>query len=152
MLVPFVPSPPEVVVEMLKCADASSNDILVDLGCGDGRILKIAKEQFRVKLAIGIELDKNLCKEAKTQDTEVICGDMLSLADIIIPRATILTFYLSSRANSLLEDYIIKYGRQNLRVISHDFEFEKLQLYKKVNVKAMGLLGITDHTVYCYKL
>lgn len=152
MLVPFVPSPPEVIVEMLKCANASSEDIVIDFGCGDGRVLKIAKEQFKVKMAIGIELDKNLCKEAKTLDTEVICGDMITLADILIPKATIITAYLSTRVNSIIEDYIIKYGKQGLRVISHDFEFNRLKLYKKVNVKAMNLLGETEHVIYCYKL
>ncbi|AWR97072.1 hypothetical protein DFR86_05515 [Acidianus sulfidivorans JP7] len=152
MLVPFVPSPPEVVYEMLKCADASSNDIVLDLGCGDGRVLKIAKESFKVKLAIGVEIDKRLCREAKSIDTDIICGDLLSLARVLLSRVTILTVYLSSRANSLLEDYILQSNNKNLKIVSHDFEFSKLKLYKKVNVKAKGLLGITDHTIYCYKI
>ncbi|ARM75716.1 class I SAM-dependent methyltransferase [Acidianus manzaensis] len=152
MLVPFIPSPPEVIYEMLKCANASPNDIVLDLGCGDGRILKIAKESFNVKLAIGVEIDKQLCKEAKYPQLEIICGDLLSLASILLPRVTILTVYLSSRSNSLLEDYILKSKNKNLKIISHDFEFKKLRLYKEEKVKAKGLLGITEHTIYCYTI
>lgn len=152
MLVPFVPSPPEVIREMLKCAKVKKDDILLDLGCGDGRIIKIAKEEFHVREAIGVEIDKRLCREAKNDDVEVVCGDMVTLSSILIPKVSVLTLYLSTRSNEILEDIILKYGKKGLRISSHDFTFEKLRPIKEIKVKAMGLLGWTEHVIYCYEL
>ncbi|MUM64722.1 hypothetical protein D1867_05580 [Acidianus infernus] len=152
MLAPFIPTPEEVIKEMLSCANVGRKDIIVDFGSGDGRILKVAKTYFHVKLAIGVELNKILCKESKSKDVEIICGDLLSLSEVLIPRATVITTYLSPRSNELLEDIILRNGKKGLKVISHDFEFNKLPLEKIKKVKAMGLLGLTEHTIYCYKL
>ncbi|BFH72450.1 50S ribosomal protein L11 methyltransferase [Sulfurisphaera javensis] len=153
MLVPFVPTPDEVAIEMLKCANVRKEDIVLDLGAGNARPLIIAKKQFNVRLAIGVELDKRLCKEAyEDKSVEIICGDMLTLAPILIPKVNVLLSYLSTRTNELLEPYIINYGKKGLRVISHDFRYDHLTLYDVKRVKAMGLLGETEHTIYCYKL
>lgn len=153
MLVPFVPSPDEVITEMLKCAKAGKDDIVLDLGAGNARPLHIAKKDFGVKLALGVEIDKKLCKEAYAdREVEIICGDMLTLAPILLPKVTILLSYLSTRTNELIEPYILNYGKKGLRIISHDFRFDHLTLYDVKRVRAMGLLGETDHTIYCYKL
>jgi len=153
LLVLFVPTPDEVAIEMLKCAKAGKNDIVLDLGAGNARPLHIAKKDFGVKLAIGVEIDKKLCREAyEDREVEIICGDMLTLAPVSLPKATVLLSYLSTRTNELLEPYILNYGRKGLRVISHDFRFDHLTLYEVKRVKAMGILGETEHTIYCYKL
>ncbi|BDC19031.1 hypothetical protein [Acidianus sp. HS-5] len=152
MLAPFIPTPEEVIKEMLNCAEVRKNDILIDLGSGDGRILKIAKTQYHVKLAIGIELNKILCKESNSDDVEIICSDLISISEILIPRTTVITVYLSSKSNKFLEDIIIRNGKKGLRIVSHDFEFNELKLEKTKKIKAMGLLGLTEHTIYCYKL
>lgn len=152
MLAPFIPTPEEVIKEMLSCANVGRNDILIDLGSGDGRILKIAKGHFHVKLAIGVELNEALCKESKSDDVEVIQGDLIQLSEVLIPRATVITVYLSPRSNKLLEDIILRKGKKGLKVVSHDFEFDRLSLDKTKSVKAKGLLGLTEHVIYCYKL
>lgn len=152
LLVPFVPSPPEVVEEMLKCANLSKDDVLLDLGCGDGRIIKTAKKHFHVRTAIGVEINNDLCLEARDLDVEVVCGDMVLLLEVLIPRVTVITAYLSTRTNEIIQEKILKLGRKGLRVVSHDFVFEKLRLKETRRVKAMGLLGWTEHTIYCYEL
>ncbi|MBP1358291.1 MAG: hypothetical protein JZD40_07420, partial [Sulfolobus sp.] len=130
MLVPFVPSPDEVIYEMLRCANASKEDVVVDLGAGNARPLHIAKKDFKVRLAIGVEIDKKLCKEGyEDREVEIICGDMLTLAPIVLPKASILLSHLSTRTNELLEPYILNYGKKGLRVISHDFRYDHLILY-----------------------
>ncbi|MEW9491040.1 MAG: methionine biosynthesis protein MetW [Candidatus Aramenus sulfurataquae] len=152
MLVPFVPSPPEVVEEMLKCANLSKDDVLLDLGCGDGRIIKAAKKNFHVRMAIGVEINNDLCLEARDPDVEVVCGDMVLLLEVLMPRVTVITAYLSTRTNEIIQEKILKLGRKGLRIVSHDFVFEKLRLKETRRVKAMGLLGWTEHTIYCYEL
>ena len=66
---PYVPSRPEAVRKMLELANVSSEDIVYDLGYGDGRILKIAIEKFRAKKAVGYELKDHLYKSC-LQDIE----------------------------------------------------------------------------------
>jgi len=155
MLVPFVPTPPEVAEAMLECANASKEDIVVDLGSGDGTILYIAKKKFNVKLAIGIEIRQDLCynsyKEKKNY-IEIICGDMIYLSPVIIPKATIITAYLSTITNEKIEPLLLKYGRKGLRIISHDFVFPTLKQYSSKRVTAEGILGPTEHYIYCYEL
>jgi len=61
---PFVSSPHDVVRKMLEVARATKDDVLVDLGCGDGRILSTAIKDFGVKAAFGYEIREDLFKTA----------------------------------------------------------------------------------------
>ncbi len=61
--VPYVPSPNEVVETMLKLAEVKATDTVVDLGCGDGRIVVMAAERFGAK-GIGYDLNPERIKEA----------------------------------------------------------------------------------------
>src|SRR5436853_7822798 len=61
---PFVSSPHDVVKEMLEVARASKDDVLCDLGCGDGRILTTVVKDFGIKAAVGYEIRADLFKQA----------------------------------------------------------------------------------------
>ena len=60
----YVPTPPEVVEAMLKLAKVGPNDIVYDLGSGDGRIPIAAVQDFNAKAAVGIDIDPQRIKEA----------------------------------------------------------------------------------------
>ncbi|WP_371810403.1 hypothetical protein [Acidianus sp. RZ1] len=152
LLVPFIPSPYEVAEEMLRCVKAGEDDIVVDLGSGDGRLISLAKEKFHVSEAIGVEIERKLCHESKNDKVEVICGDIIYIADFLLRRATVVTVYLSSRANEIVERMILDSGNKRLKIVSHDFEFKKLKLINTRIVKAKGLLGTTSHTIFCYTI
>jgi len=55
--VPYVPTPQEVVDAMLKIANVNSQDVLLDLGSGDGRIVITAAKDYKVQKAVGVEID-----------------------------------------------------------------------------------------------
>ena len=101
---PYVPSKPQVVQKMLEIADIKPHDVVYDLGCGDGRILIKAVEDFNVKKAIGYELDKQRYKSTRKeikqrnlQDRiEIINGNLFE-ADL--SDATVVTLYLTSWGN-----------------------------------------------------
>src|SRR5262245_561332 len=61
----YVPTPPEVVAAMLKVAKVGPNDIVYDLGSGDGRIAIAAVKDFGAKSATGIDIDPVRIKEAQ---------------------------------------------------------------------------------------
>src|SRR5579885_3013184 len=61
--VPYVPTPPEVVEAMLKLGGVNKNDILYDLGCGDGRIVVMAAQKFGAH-GTGVDINPERIKEA----------------------------------------------------------------------------------------
>ena len=67
--VPYVPTPVEVVMEMLKMANVGKNDVLYDLGCGDGRIVITAAKEFGCR-GVGIDIDPQRIRESQSNAIE----------------------------------------------------------------------------------
>lgn len=136
---PYVPSKPEVVQKMLEIADVKPNDVVYDLGCGDGRILIKAVEDFNIKKAIGYELDKqrykSTIKEIKRRNLqdriEIINGNLFE-ADL--SDATVVTLYLTSWGNDRLKPKLIKEARPGTRVVSHSFRISEWRVVKEESV------------------
>ncbi|MEM4868918.1 MAG: methyltransferase domain-containing protein, partial [Desulfurococcaceae archaeon] len=126
VFVPYVPTPYPVVRAMLKLANAGPDDVVYDLGCGDGRILVVAAKEFNVKKAVGIELDKERYKialerirEEKLVDrVEVVHGDFF---DVYIGEATVVTLFLLTSVNEMLKPKFEKELKDGTRIVSHEF-------------------------------
>ncbi|MCK4953543.1 tRNA (adenine(22)-N(1))-methyltransferase TrmK, partial [Candidatus Bathyarchaeota archaeon] len=112
-LSPFVSSPMERVRRMLTLAEVRTDDVVYDLGSGDGRIVVAAVRDFKAKRAIGIELRSDLVKKACTEirrlkledKIEIIQGDAL---EVNISEADVVTLYLTSRGNEILKPKLEK--------------------------------------------
>lgn len=125
--VPYVPTPEPIVIEMLKLAKTTSSDVVYDLGCGDGRIPIIAATKFKVKKAVGIEIRKDLVKEALrkvkelglSSKVQIINADMV---DVNIRDATVITLFLLTSANEKLKPKLETELRPGTRIVSHEFE------------------------------
>lgn len=123
--VPFVPTPPAVVEGMLKAAEVGPNDLVIDLGSGDGRIAIMAAEKFGAR-AVGIELDPALLKESRENAKRAGVADRVEfreqdLFDADLSGATVLTMYLLPSVNLKLRDKILRDMKPGARVVSHDF-------------------------------
>src|SRR5262245_58159060 len=59
----YVPTPQEVVDRMLELAEVKKDDVVFDLGCGDGRIPVTAAKKFGCK-AWGFDIDPQRIKES----------------------------------------------------------------------------------------
>src|SRR5918993_706386 len=55
--VPYVPTPQNVVNEMLTLAGVTKNDVVYDLGCGDGRLVITAVNKFGARRGFGVDID-----------------------------------------------------------------------------------------------
>ena len=129
---PWVPTSMVEVHRMLQLAETGPNDLVYDLGCGDGRIIITATRHYGSR-AVGIEIDplryvwcQILITILGLRDrVQVIFGDFfkkdLSDADVII-------CYLLPATNEKLESKFMQELKANARVVSHDFLFTRLQL------------------------
>lgn len=123
---PFVPTPLNVVNKMLELAKAGPDDILFDLGCGDGRILFTAIEKFDVKKAIGIDLNPTMIKRVELMIEEKGLNDRVEVYNdnffnVDLTSATLVTLYLTTSGNSKLKPKFEEELTVGTRVVSHDF-------------------------------
>src|SRR5512147_2878120 len=101
--VPYVPTPPEVVEAMLKLADVKNTDFVVDLGCGDGRIVVMAAEKFGAQ-GRGVDLNPVRIKEAEANAAKAKVTDRVkfvrgNLFEADVKDATVVTLYLLPDVN-----------------------------------------------------
>jgi precorrin-6B methylase 2 len=138
-LAPYVPTPQDVVDRMLAVAQVTSNDVVYDLGSGDGRIVITAAKKYGAR-GVGIDIDSERIAESRrnardagvTALVEFRRGDILQ-ADV--SKATVVTLYLVSSANMKLRPLLTRQLPAGARVVSHAFAMgdwapEKVERFK----------------------
>ena len=151
-LAPFVPTPQEVVDRMLQVAGVKKDEMVYDLGCGDGRIIITAAQKFGAR-STGVELDTELHKrttdrirELKLEDrVKVIHGNLL---EVDFSPANVVTLYLLTDSNTKLKPNLEKYLRPGSRVVSHDFQ---VLGWTPVKVEKV-VRDSRTHTIYLYEI
>lgn len=123
--VPYVPTPQVVVDEMLRVAQVTRGDFVVDLGSGDGRIPITAAVYFGAR-ALGIDIDPGRIKESNANAREAnVIGRVefvnANLFDVDISRATVVTMYLLPDLNLKLRPRLFATLKPGTRIVSHDF-------------------------------
>ncbi len=121
----YYSTPPETVAEMLRMAQIKEDDVLYDLGSGDGRIPIAAAKQYGIR-AIGIEIDPKLITEAEENARRANVSSLVSFRNDDMFRtslrdATVVTLYLSEKLNVLLRPKLLRELRPGTRIVSHDF-------------------------------
>jgi SAM-dependent methyltransferase len=123
--VPFVPTTPEVVDRMLELAQVKSNDLIYDLGSGDGRIVIQAAKKYGAK-GVGVEIDAELVQRARNNAfkekvahlAEFRAQDALT---VDISPATVVTLYMLPDFNAKLRPIFDRQLKPGSRVVSHDY-------------------------------
>ena len=121
----FVPTPEEVVEAMLRLADVGPNDVVYDLGSGDGRIPITAARRFGAR-GVGVELDPKLVAQATHSAHEAGVADRVRFieGDIFeadLSPATVVTLYLLTSINERLRPKLLKELQAGTRIVSHQF-------------------------------
>jgi len=121
----YVPTPGEVVEAMLQLADVGPNDVVYDLGSGDGRIPIAAARRFHAR-GVGIDLDPKLVAQATRNAQEAGVADRVRFVegDIFeadLSPATVVTLYLLTSINERLRPKLLKELRPGARIVSHQF-------------------------------
>ncbi|HTO48765.1 MAG TPA: class I SAM-dependent methyltransferase, partial [Burkholderiales bacterium] len=126
----WVPTPEDLVERMLRMAQTTPNDFVVDLGSGDGRTVIAAAKKFGAR-AMGIEFNpdmvdlsnRNASREGVTTKAKFVRGDIF---ETDFTQATVVTMYLLPGLNVKLRPRILDM-KPGTRVVSHQFNMEDWQ-------------------------
>lgn len=143
---PWLPTGVKKVIKMLTLAGTRPDDVVYDLGCGDGRILIAAVRRFGAH-AVGIELDPlrylwcrlvvsvlGYQNQIQVHHRDFFKQD-LSQADVV-------TCYLLQTTNEKLEDKLLRELKPGARVVSHAFTFPRMHLVSRDR----------ENDLYCYRI
>lgn len=148
-LVPWVRTPWTVVDLMLAAVETTPEDVVYDLGCGDGRIVIRAAQRFGAS-GVGIDLDPSRLDAARAlarragveRRVRFIRGDLF---DADLRRATVITLFLIYPANLALAPILRRGLRPNVRVVSHNFHMGDWRPWRIVPVDR-------KHRLYCWRI
>lgn len=153
-LAPYVPTPPEVVAKMLEVAEVNSEDVVFDIGCGDGRIVVMAAEKYGAR-GVGIDIDPVRIDEAKenarSANVERLLRFYLGDATTMnFSEATVVALYLLPESNALLRPMFDKQLAPGVRVVTHNYRIPGWE------EKEIGTFYVNDewdkeHSIFLYK-
>jgi tRNA G37 N-methylase Trm5 len=152
-IVPYVPTPQEVVERMLDLAQVKKGDVVYDLGSGDGRIVVTAAKKYGVK-AVGFEIDPQRIKESHENIKKAGVENLVEIHQqdirtVDLSPATVLTMYLLPEVNLMIRPNIWKQMKPGSRVVSHDFDMGDWKPLKTENIKDGSSW---DHTLYLWQV
>jgi len=135
--VPYVPTPDEVVAEMLRVANVRKDDILYDLGSGDGRIVITAAKKFGTR-GVGIDINPQRIKESNenaqkagvTDRVKFTQGDLFATD---LSEATVVTLYLLPDVNMKLRPKLLQL-KPGTRIVSHNYDMGDWEPEKTIEV------------------
>lgn len=154
-IAPFVATPLPVVKQMLTLAQLKPGEIIYDLGCGDGRVVIMAAQEFGAS-GVGVEMREDLVKQALSKVSElglegrvkIVQSDMFK---VDLTQADVVTLYLTTSANDKVKPKLESELRLGARVVSHDYEILGWRPVKIDNFCESPRLGYPSHTIYVYK-
>jgi SAM-dependent methyltransferase len=148
--VPYVPTPQVVVDEMLRVAAVGPQDVVYDLGSGDGRIVITAARVFGAR-GVGVELDDNLIFQSEESARQAHLGDRVKFLQqdffkTDFSQATVVTLYLIPPVMKRLRERMLTL-KPGTRLVAHDFDFEDWRPDRKTTIRKNVFLWIVPAQV-----
>jgi SAM-dependent methyltransferase len=121
----FVATDLEVVNAMLALASVTRDDVVYDLGCGDGRIVIVAAREFGAR-GVGVDIDPQRIREAQANAVRAGVADRVTfrvqdIFDTEIQPATVVTLFLSPELNARLRPKLTSQLKPSSRIVSHRY-------------------------------
>ena len=125
ILAPFVPTPQDVVDRMLKLAEVNSEDVIYDLGCGDGRIVITAAKDFGAR-GVGVDIELYWIEQSQANAEQAGVEHLVTFKQedaltVDLSPATVLTLYLVEWATAKLRPIITSSVKEGTRIVSHNY-------------------------------
>jgi SAM-dependent methyltransferase len=140
---PFLVTPLEVIDHMLGLARVGPDDVVYDLGSGDGRIVISAVKDFGARQAVGIEIDGTLVAKSRHNAQQAGVADRVTFVEqdffqSDFSSATVVTLYLTRDVNLQLRPKLLAELRPGTRVVSFNFDMGDWRPYAWIRVEANG--------------
>jgi SAM-dependent methyltransferase len=147
----YVPTPNDVVAKMLELANVQKDDLLYDLGCGDGRIVVTAARKYGCR-SVGYDVDPKRIKESlenveRNNVGELVTIEQKDIFTLDLSNANVITLYLLPSLNVKLIPQLEKL-KPGSRIVSHDFSMRGVKPDKVVEM--MSVEDDNQHTVYLW--
>jgi trans-aconitate methyltransferase len=138
--VPFVPTTEKAVEEMLKLANVTKNDVVYDLGCGDGRIVITAARKYGAR-GVGIDINPERIKEARAnlaketaEVQKLVRFEENDLFEANFKDATVVTLFLLPQINLKLQPKLLADLTPGTRVVSNTFDMGEWKAEKEAKL------------------
>ena len=147
----YVPTPQDVVDKMLELAQVKKDDLVYDLGCGDGRIVVTAARRYGCK-AVGFDLDPRRVEESlenvqKNKVGHLVKIEQKDIFTLDLSKADVITLFLLSRLNVKLIPQLEKL-KPGSRIVSHSFAMDGIEPDKVVRLNSRE--DKSEHTIYLW--
>jgi len=147
----FVPTAQDLVVHMLDLAKVTKDDVVYDLGCGDGRIVVTAAARYGAR-GVGIDIDPDRVKDANAlvakekvgRLVDIRLGDALKVPDL--DKATVVTTYMLPEFMTRVSPILRKQLKPGTRIVAHDFPLDDWKETQRLTVDVNG----QEHILYLY--
>ncbi len=149
----YVPTPQPVVDKMLALAKVRKDDVVYDLGCGDGRIVVTAAKRYGAR-AVGFDIDPTRVAEARANVKghgleHLVTIEQKDIFTVDLSPATVVTLYLLPELNDRLVPQLETLAAGS-RVVSHDYGITGVVPAKELGVRPNG--EKREHPVFLYTL
>ena len=151
----YVPTPQTIVDAMLDMAGVGATDHVIDLGSGDGRIVRTAARRFGAT-GVGVEIDDKLvsmaqdaaAKEGTNARAQFVSHDLWTFDT---SKASVVTVYLLPRALPRLKQKLLAELKPGTRVVAHDYPFPDWEPTQRIVVHEPAKLAVNgDDKAYLY--
>jgi hypothetical protein len=147
----FVPTPQDVVDKMLELAEVTKDDLIYDLGCGDGRIVVTAAKKYGCT-AVGYDISRRRVKESLANVEKDDIGHLVTIErkDIFtlnLGKANVVTLYLLPELNVKLVPQLERL-KPGSRIVSHDFDMKGVKPDQVVEMTSAE--DSSEHTIYLW--
>jgi len=147
----YVPTPPEVVEKMLELAEVKKDDLVYDLGCGDGRIVVTAAKKYGCR-GVGYDINPKRIRESlqnveKNNVGKLVRIEQEDIFTLDLSEANVITLYLLPSLNVKLIPQLEKL-KPGSRIVSHDFDMKGVTPDKVVKINSDN--EYSNHTIYLW--
>ncbi len=153
-LAPYVATPGPVVDKMLSMAGVGGNDVVYDIGCGDGRIVIAAATGFGAR-GVGIDIDPERIRESRENARAIGVESLVRFVEadatkVDISEASVVTLYLLPESNELLRPKLERELRPGTRVVSHNYVIPGWEEREIASARLTDGQG-KEHAIFLYR-
>ena len=147
----YVGSPHDVVAKMLELAKVTKDDVLYDLGCGDGRIVVAAAKKYGCH-AVGFDINPVRVRESlenvrRNGVEDLVRIERKDIFTVDLSKASVITLYLLPEMNVRLIPQLEKL-KPGARIVAHDYNVQGIQPDRQWTM--MSKEDGVEHYIYLY--